>query len=869
MNDSQATQKLAENSLCGIEHKSYAWLEYSPICTKILDLDFNLKFMNSSGVRDLKINDITDYYGKPYPFTFYPDSAKFTMTNNLVKAKESGKNIIQEALVNDTEGNKIWYRSTIVPIINESDNIDYIMIVAVNISAQKRAEDVLKLTLDNMETQVKKRTAELHKSEERFSLAMRGANDGLWDWDLETDEVYYSPRWKSMLGYEESELDAMFATWVALVHPDDKDWVLEKARNYIEGRADSFEVEMRMQHKDGHEVIVLSRAFLLHDDSNGKAIRLVGTHLEITERKMTEQFILSTSDILKMIAIREPASDIYDAIAHLYESRHPGLRCSMLVLAGNKLMHGGAPSLPKEYCDAVNGLENGPDVGSCGTSTYTGKRVLVENIETDPKWRNLKHVALPHGLRCCWSEPIRNSSGRVLGAFGMYYDHPALPNERELNDLASAARLAGIIMEREQSEKELNQHKHNLEELIVERTLELDKAKQEAEKANQAKSLFLANMSHEIRTPINGVLGMIDLLLHSDLDERQRRRADTAHRSAQSLLGIIDTVLDFSKIEAGRVQLSEEDFNLRALLEECWVLVVDQAKKKGLVLTNSLPADMHADLRGDPTRLRQILVNLLGNAVKFTEQGEIRLRVRVLSRDEAGLNLQFEIEDTGLGMESDQLGRIFNAFEQIDGSSSRHHSGTGLGLAITRQLVTLMNGEIDCTSTPGVGTCFRVRLHFQYVAASSEDAPSETNRTDASPDFGAHVLLVEDDPVNQEVGLAMLESLGCHVNIASDGLKALDALSHSDYELILMDCHMPAMDGFTAAREIRRLESQHSRSPVPIIALTADVQTGIINRCLTAGMDSYISKPFTMEQLRSTLDQWLTEPRCSRINNPS
>lgn len=299
------------------------------------------------------------------------------------------------------------------------------------------------------------RTTALYISEERFSLAMRGANDGLWDWNLESDEVYYSPRWKSMLGYGENELDNDLNTWANLVHPDDKDRVLEKVQDYLVGQADSFEVEMRMHHKKGHEVYVLSRAFLVIRESDGKPARLVGTHVDITERKLAEVFDNKNAEILEMIAIGRSASDIYDAIALLYEARNPGMRCSMLELEHNKLLHGGAPSLPKAYCDAVNGLENGPNVGSCGTSTYTGQRVLVENIETDPKWEKIKQYALPHGMRCCWSEPIKDSSGKVLGAFGMYYNHPALPNTAELHDLISAARLAGIVMERDQAQKRI------------------------------------------------------------------------------------------------------------------------------------------------------------------------------------------------------------------------------------------------------------------------------------------------------------------------------------------------------------------------------------------------------------------------------
>ena len=299
------------------------------------------------------------------------------------------------------------------------------------------------------------RTAELFNSEERFALAMRGASDGLWDWDLETDEVYYSPRWKSMLGYGEHELENNLSTWASMVHIDDKDFVLKDVQKFLSGEVDTFEVEMRMRHKAGHDVFIRSRAFKVSRGENNETVRLVGTHVDITRQKKAELFDKRNAKILEMIAKGKPAPEIYNEIALMYEERHSGLRCSMLELEGSKLLHGGAPSLPKAYCEAVHGLENGPEVGSCGTSSYTGKRVLVKNIETDPKWVDLKHVALPYGMRSCWSEPIKNSSGKVLGAFGMYHNYPTLPNEEESNDLTSAAQLACIVMERDQNQKRI------------------------------------------------------------------------------------------------------------------------------------------------------------------------------------------------------------------------------------------------------------------------------------------------------------------------------------------------------------------------------------------------------------------------------
>ncbi len=393
----------------------------------------NNRFEDFFGASEHEILGKTDY---DFVDAELADSFQELDKTAMLKGTSS---INEEWITFANDGHRELLEITKIPVYDDNEELIGVLSIGHNITDRRESEEKLK------------------KSEERFALAMDGANDGLWDWNLETDDVYYSPRWKSMLGYSEDEIDNNLITWASLVHPDDKDIVLQKVQDYLVGKTDSFEVEMRLQHKDGHEVFVLSRAFIVNRESDGKAVRLVGTHVDITDRKKAEAFNDKNAEILAMIATGKPASDIYDEIALLYEERHPGMRCSMLELQDGKLMHGGAPSLPKEYCDAVNGLKNGPNVGSCGTSTYTGQRVLVENIETDPKWATIKHVALPHGLRCCWSEPIKNSSGKVLGAFGMYYNHPALPNEEELNDLKSAARLAGIVMERDQAQNRIRE----------------------------------------------------------------------------------------------------------------------------------------------------------------------------------------------------------------------------------------------------------------------------------------------------------------------------------------------------------------------------------------------------------------------------
>lgn len=297
--------------------------------------------------------------------------------------------------------------------------------------------------------------AELVKNDERFAFSSAEGIGGLWDWDLTTNEVYYSPRWQSMLGYSDNELAGTLDTWKALVHPEDKDVTLAAVKHFLAGDSEYFEIDLRMQHKNGEYIYVRSRGLYVKSDIDNKPIRLIGTHVDISEQKKNELFEKRHTAILKMIAKGELAENIYNEIALMYEEKYPGMRCSLLELDNNILLHGGAPSLPQAYCDAVNGLVNGPNVGSCGTSTYTGKRVIVEDIATDSKWKDIKQFALPHGMRSCWSEPIKNSQGKVLGALGMYYDFPARPNAQQSRDLLSAAQLAGIIMEREQNQKRI------------------------------------------------------------------------------------------------------------------------------------------------------------------------------------------------------------------------------------------------------------------------------------------------------------------------------------------------------------------------------------------------------------------------------
>ena len=533
----------------------------------------------------------------------------------------------------------------------------------------------------------------------------------------------------------------------------------------------------------------------------------------------------------------------------------------------------------------------------------------------------------------------------------------------------------------------------------------LREEKETAETASRAKSRFLANMSHEIRTPMNGVMGMMELLLHTDMSGKQRRFAETARRSATSLLNILNDVLDLSKIEAGKLELEIIGFDLRELVEDVADLFAEHAHQKKLELNCVISDEVPSSLRGDPTRLRQILSNLVGNAIKFTEEGEVTIRLSASKPVGKAVSLRFEVHDTGVGIEPLAKESIFDSFQQADGSTTRKYGGTGLGLAVSKQLVEMMAGEIGVESESGKGSIFRfsVRLEVQAeqpeparfvnfgvetprVLVADDNAESRENLhrqlrsrgvvVDTMPN-GARalqmlissakrgepyeiafldpttpgmdglqlarairaepslrdlamvmltpvglpeeeelgqggnftclskpvrpsdldqciasllasvgkgidptaaetesdrslsqlrVLVLEDNPANQEVARAMLQTLGASVELGSNGHDALEAVSRSSYDLILMDCQMPLMDGFEATRAIRereRLEANETSGRVenpdhvPIIAMTANAMAGDRERCLEAGMDDYLSKPFNQDQLRECVTRWL------------
>jgi signal transduction histidine kinase/CheY-like chemotaxis protein len=481
------------------------------------------------------------------------------------------------------------------------------------------------------------------------------------------------------------------------------------------------------------------------------------------------------------------------------------------------------------------------------------------------------------------AEFVRASSGRTsqvaadivlnerLGSVHLWISTAGIDAELHRNELILLVVLAGALGAATVASAFLQRIVSRPYAALAQTKIELEQALVDAQAATRAKSEFLANMSHEIRTPMNGVIGMLDLVPTQQLESETRSMIETARAAADSLVAIINDVLDFSKIDAGKLTLECIEVNPRNLIEEVAALFTAQARAKGLQLTWAVHDDVPALLGGDPTRLRQILINLIGNAVKFTERGEVFVGAECGAGASEGrmATLQMVVRDTGIGIAPEAQKKLFQAFTQADSSTTRKYGGTGLGLAITKRLVDAMGGSIKVVSGPQQGTSFRLSIPMEVrarvaVAPLRRDSPERLGGP--SPDAGdaqrrdgavrtthpgARVLIVEDNEVNQKVALRVLRTFGIEAQLAADGAQAVTMARQQPFDLIFMDCQMPVLDGFEATRAIRAF------SRVRIVAMTANALTGDRERCLEAGMDDYLTKPLRRDLLAAMLERWL------------
>ncbi len=639
------------------------------------------------------------------------------------------------------------------------------------------------------------------KSEQKYRHVVESLREVIFQTDWEGSWLYLNPAWTEITGFSLGK--SIGTNILNYVHPDDQQRHYEMSLPLMKKADARCRHEVRFVTKDGgfrwFEVYAWPAL-----DERGNIIGAMGTLNDITVRRDAEDKLREQLHFNQMLIETLPNPMFFKD----REGRYLGVNKSW---------------------EAYFGVQREACVGKHDTELMAGR-------DCDGALHQQRDTEL-------LQQPGMQSYEASIGC-GEEKRDAVFYKATFLNIDGSVAGIIGVvtdISERKRYERELEQ------------------AKELAEAASQAKSEFLANMSHEIRTPMNGILGMTEIALGTELDAQQREYLSMVKVSAESLLTIINDILDFSKIEAGKLAINEEDFDLREALDGIVRSLAVRAKEKGLSLTCEVASNIPHYIRSDPVRVGQVVVNLLGNAIKFTDQGSVAASVSLEQVNAQGMQLQFEIRDTGIGIAPDKLAIIFDSFSQADTSTTRKYGGTGLGLTISGRLAQMMGGKIWVESTPGQGSVFRFTLHCAFAdqeAAEKKARQVVVLNASAGEQRSGRILLAEDNLINQAVASNLLRQRGYALTIANNGREAVQRYQESVFDIVLMDVQMPEMSGFEATAALRALQAM-SGTPIPIVAMTAHAMQGDEQKCLDMGMDAYISKPINSAKLFALLDRYL------------
>ena len=796
---------------------------------------------------------------------FYPGEAGVTIRSLVERALHHGEGYEAELPLITAKGRSIWVRS-IGNCVMENGRCVGLRGVFQDITARKL-------------------------SEVRYRLLAESTDDLVTLTDRDGRTLYVSPSVERKLGWAVD--DCTSSWWKARVHPDDLDRFQRMQQQALGGEHAS--TRYRAKTKDDRLIWLDVRGSPVMD-ADGRVEHVVWTSRDASSQVFVEEWQRERIGILEMMLNGAPLQQTLDRLVLSIEALRPGVRASILttdVRDGLTVLRDAAgPSLPAEYRAKVDGLPAGAHMGSCGVAVHERRRVISVDLLTDPNWDPVRELVQSLNLRSCWSEPFFASDGTVLGTFAIYGSKPGAPDDTEIHLISEAAKLCALAIERRNSDSavrsvlsDLAATRDSLEargqELLkrnddlaaamsdserLRRQAELDaivaqELRRRADEANRAKSDFLANMSHEIRTPMTSILGFADLL--ADARYGQENSAEfirAIHRNAEHLLTVINDILDITKIEAGRVSIERIECSPTTIIHDVASLMTGRAAEKGIGLEFSFADSVPSTLVTDPTRLRQIAINLVGNAIKFTEKGG----VRVLLEYEPDSMLRplgvlvVKVQDSGIGLSPEQLSGLFEAFSQADPSTTRRFGGSGLGLAISRRLARLLGGDISATSTPGQGSEFVVRLSCRLAENSRNGVASLATHESPSPQkIRGRILLAEDGPDNQRLIVHLLRQAGAEVVTVTNGILAIEQCfeqlrAGKPFDLILMDMQMPVKDGYETTREIRA-----AGYTLPIVALTANVLTEQRRRAIESGCDDMIEKPIERQRFLSVCREWI------------
>jgi PAS domain S-box-containing protein len=702
--------------------------------------------------------------------------------------------------------------------------------VGMDVTDQRKAEEKLRRDRDELVRNFEKKTGELKEHQERLNIALEAARAFVFELDLATDVNCSEVGQWTDLGYPESWKPEDFNALVEMLHSHERSQFTEMyrtARESVEDRSLG-PYEVRLRSWDGHYLWFILYARVVHRSGGAQ---LVGIGCDIDEQKRIWQEMRRTERSYEF-AQRAANVSSWEYLPDLEELNHSPQFERLTGFSPDEITSMGeflARIHPEDHEQVHQGFE----------------QLCSDQCEHTMEFRLLCKDG-----RQCWLMSLGCSKV----------------------DEEGNRRIFGITMD--------VTHKKEVEYTLRE-------AKEKAEAAARSKTEFLANMSHEIRTPMNSIVGMLDLLKVGNLDEEQRDAIDTICTSTEVLMTVINDILDYSKIEAGKVTLEYVPIDLRQNVHDIAAIMKMSAVKKGIELLVDFDEAVPRWVRSDGVRLRQILLNLIGNAIKFTEKGSVAVTVRLESLleedDREKARVTFQVKDTGIGMTTEQLISIFEKFTQADASTTRKFGGTGLGLSICRELIGMMGGEIMVDSVDGEGATFWFTIDLEVVKQveqeveepSLEPASSEKNITDYSREefekllrenffqFDMHALLVDDRKANQKVAQRILEKLGCRATVVSSGEEAVRRVREESFDLIFMDCQMPGMDGYEATRVIRR-EQKEGRHPL-IVAMTANALEGARQECLDAGMDDYLAKPIKPQTVAAILQKYATLKTCASV----
>lgn len=730
---------------------------------------------------------------------------------------------------NTKNGDEYWVDSSIVPFIDEKGKPYKYVSIRTDVTSSRVNEYRLKRSQDF-------------------------ANIGTWDWNIVTGELYWSDRIWPLFGYDKAVTETSYDNFLAAVHPDDRQKVIDAVTNCIE-KGEDYDIVHRVVWSTG-EVHWMHESGDVVRNKEGAAQHMLGVVQDVTELMDAGIRQKSNNEILEQIVRGKSLDEILNSLVLHAEKMIPSSICSVLLLdeSGKYLQHGIAPGLPDFYNRAIDGMKTGLGRGSCGEAAFTGDWLIVSDIMNHPNCVEFKDLAQRAQLNACWSQPFSSYSGIVLGTFAIYFHEVKEPNGHELELLKEFAQFAAIAVERDQNQSALLS------------------AKEEAETANRAKSQFLSSMSHELRTPMNAILGFSQLLNMTNtepLTESQEKNVNEIMVAGKHLMKLINEVLDLAKIESGHIDLSVDKVNISKIIVESLQLITPLAQKRGIdIKFKKDGSEVNLDdLRVsntfawlDETRFKQVILNLISNAVKYNkENGSITLTCN-FNGDSSFL---FSVTDTGAGLNSSQQQQLFKAFNRL-GHEQTEIEGTGIGLVITKKIVELMGGGIGLNSEIGVGTTFWIKLptneneHLKMHMDNENSEFEQSNTLEADVDAlepKRSVLYVEDNPANLRLVEQILSGLpNLHMWSAPEPLLGLELAMEHLPDLILLDINLPGMDGYQVLKQLRSKDASRN---IPVIAISANAMPKDIKKGEEAGFDGYITKPVNVKELLETVENKL------------